>query len=174
MRIKQIYFIALIVFSSIVSSHLLQGQETFGFYDYQKVLFAHPESSDAKNFLNAREKYWNDTMRALQTEFEGIYQEAFRDGGWTEEDKIEFTEKVTSCQLRIEYLQIKAEEDLAVLKDSINGCIQEDIYMFLQGYMKENNLSSLIDISQGLVLYGTKELDHTERIILFIQMNFKR
>lgn len=146
--------VALTSFATIASAQNLK----FGHIDSSQLLQQMPEREQARVQLEKYAKQLEDQMAAMQTEFEGKYQQYLEQADSLPQVLREAKEReLADIQQRFQAFQQTAQKDLSAKEGELLQPIIDKAKKAIDDVAAENGFIYVFDMSTGAILYNSDQ-----------------
>lgn len=152
---KKFYVAILLMMISAVGVKAQEAAIKLGHINSQQLMSIMPETKKAQGEFEAYAKKMNQSLEALQVEFNVKYK-AYIDSSKTMLGPVRENRELEleSLQKRIEAFQVKAQEDLGKKRQAFFGPVMEKAQTAIKEVGKEEGFYYIFDVTTGSIIFA--------------------
>jgi outer membrane protein len=152
---------------SLAGLFTAQGQNKFGYIEFQSLLVEMPDYKKANTDMEAYGKQFQDQLRTMSTELDTKYNDYQKNEGKMPEAIKELKQKeLRDMQMRIQEFQETAQEKIRDKETELLKPIIEKAKKAIADVAKENGYSYIFDSSPGTPLLYKPEGDDVMKLVM--------
>ena len=161
--------VLLLLFCGVVISSA-RGETNIGVIDSEQIIQAMPEYTQGEQRLTSLTKAIQDTLdnmnRSYQTELQAYQQQQ---AGMTPDARAKAEERLRTIQQQMQQYRQMKETEIQQRRAAMLGPIREKILAAIDAVAKEMNLDAVVDKKSGGMVYVSKKIDNTFKVLDRIQ-----
>lgn len=151
----------------LLAAHVLHGQDTLGYIDYERVSVTLPDYQKEQKALDTRKRQLQDSINVMFNDFKDTLMQSPHNVKIDSASRLLLESTIRGFEEKIRNAQEYGRNELAKRQTEIQIKLKNVVAQFVKEYCVRNNIASIVD--KKSLVYCKDCIDFSEELIKYIK-----